>query len=122
MPEQEATSKMQSPAQKDASEDARREAARLMGSIKTEKKAAAARANGFKPGHPSYVKNPGAKMKPLYSLVCNCGAGDTPEVSHEGSAGHKWSCPRAQAIKRRIKEGRDILTGELQESGEVVGA
>ena len=92
-------------ATKDTTEDARKEAARLMGSIKTEKKAAAARANGFKPGHPSFVKNPGAKLKALYSLPCTCTAGDTTE-------GHKWDCPRGQAIKRRLKEGRDVLTGE----------
>ena len=92
-------------ASKEAPEEARKEAARLMGSIKTEKKAAAARANGFKPGHAGHHGG-GRKVKALTELVCSCGAGDTTE-------GHKWDCPRGQAIKRRIKEGRDVLTGLL---------
>lgn len=95
-------------ASKEAPEDVRKEAARLMGSIKTEKKAAAARANGFKPGHPGH-QGGGRKVKPLTELVCSCDAGEATE-------GHRWDCPRGQAIKRRIKEGRDVLTGELLSS------
>ena len=80
-------------------------AAVALGAIKTEKKAAASAKNGFKPGNTA-SKNGGRKVVALYSLKCSCGAGDTTE-------GHKWSCPRAQAIKRRIKEGRELQTGEL---------
>jgi hypothetical protein len=87
----------------DISEDEKKAAASVMGSIRTEKKASSSRGN--------LAKRPPEKMggltpKPLLSLACSCGVGDTLE-------GHKWSCPRGQAIKRRIKEGRDILTGAL---------
>lgn len=99
-------------ASKEASEEARKEAARLMGSTKTEKKAAAARANGFKPGHPGH-KNGGRKMTPLSEILCSCGGGDTTELwTAETDTGHKWNCKRAQAIKRRASEGRDLQTGE----------
>lgn len=101
---------MSSLASKGADEEARREAARLMGSVRTEKKAASSRANGFKPGHEPYRAG-GRKLQHLYALPCSCGAGDTIE-------GHKWDCARMKAIKRRVKEGRDILTGELLSPGE----
>ena len=83
-------------------------AAVALGAIKTEKKAAASRQNGFKPGN-SAGKNGGRPMRHLFEMECSCGTGDTAE-------GHSWSCPRAQAIKRRIKEGRDILTGQKLET------
>lgn len=83
-------------------------AAVALGAIKTEKKAAASARNGFKPGN-KFAKNGGRPMQHLYELECSCGAGDSTE-------GHSWSCPRAQAIKRRIKQGRDILTGEKLET------
>ena len=76
-------------------------AAVALGSIRTERKAAASRENGKRasPG-------PGSPPKPLLSIRCTCSAGEALEA-------HKWDCPRGQAIKRRIKEGRDILTGAL---------
>lgn len=105
-------------ASKDASEDARKEAARLMGSVKTEKKAEASRRNGFKPGHPGH-KNGGRRMTPLGEIPCSCEGGDTTELwSVETGTGHKWSCKRAQAIKRRAAEGRDLVTGEKLAEGE----
>lgn len=75
------------------SEADRKAAAALMGSVSTERKAAAARANGAKskPG-------PGQPPKSLEELACTCGAGMALE-------GHKWDCPRGQAIKRRAKAG-----------------
>lgn len=82
-------------------------AAVALGSIKTEKKAAASARNGFKPGN-NFAKNGGRPMRHLFELVCSCDAGDTTE-------GHHWDCPRARALKRRIKEGRDLLTGEKLE-------
>lgn len=100
-------------ASKEATEEARREAARLMGSIKTEKKARASRANGFKPGNPG---SPGRARKRLTEIPCSCGAGEALE-------GHKWDCMRGQAIKRRTKQGRDLLTGELLSSqGSALGS
>ncbi len=80
----------------------KRAAASVMGSIRTERKSSSSRDN--------LAKRPPEKLggltpKPLYSLTCSCGAGEALE-------GHKWSCPRGQAIKRRQKEGRDLLTGE----------
>lgn len=97
-------------AAKETSEEAKREAARLMGSISTPKKAASSKANGFKPGN-SCGKNQGRKHKQLSEFVCIC---DLPEDALEG---HRWDCMRGQAIKRRIKEGRDLQTG--QKAGEM---
>lgn len=82
-------------------EEARREAARLLGSIRTERKAAASRANGFKPGH---AFGAGRKPVPLLEIPCTCAAGEALE-------GHHWKCPRGQAVKRRIAAGRDPMTG-----------
>jgi hypothetical protein len=76
------------------SEEARREAARLMGMATTEAKQRAARENGKKsrPG-------PGRTPTPLREIACTCLARDAME-------GHRWDCPRGQAIKRRQKAGR----------------
>lgn len=93
-------------ASKEVSDEAKREAARLMGSIRTEKKAASSKANGFKPGHTVVG---GRKSEPLAEIRCTCEAGEALE-------GHRWDCPRGQAIKRRIKQGRDIQTGEKLEA------
>jgi len=45
-----------------------------------------------------HIKNPGRKPWPLSRYECTCGRGDSLE-------GHPWSCPRGQAIRRRIKKG-----------------
>jgi hypothetical protein len=64
-----------------------------MGSARTPAKREAAqrnaRINGLKGGRPT---------KPLEDILCNCDAGDALE-------GHRWNCPRGQAIKRRKKAG-----------------
>lgn len=85
-------------------DDARRKAAALLGSIKTEAKAASSRENGKKapPG-------PGRNPVPLAEIRCTCDAG-------EALGGHRWNCPRGQAIKRRQAQGRDVLTGAPLES------
>lgn len=82
--------------------EARREAARLLGSIMTERKRAANRAHGFKKG----VCPPGAGRKavPLFEIPCRCGAGEVVE-------GHKAACPRGAAVKRRAAQGKDLMTG-----------
>lgn len=76
-----------------ATDEERKQAAAMMGSARTEAKAAASRENGKKapPG-------PGRSLSPLDSIRCTCAAGDSLE-------GHKWDCPRGQAIKRRMKAG-----------------
>jgi hypothetical protein len=63
------------------------EAARALGSIKTEKKAAASRENG---------KKGGTKIRPLESFTCTCGG--------EGLE-HKSTCPRGVRIRVRRKKG-----------------
>ncbi len=73
---------------------ARSEAARLMGSVKSEKKAAAARANAQKTYKP---------MKALAEIPCIC---ETPA----GDIGlppfrHKSTCLRGRAIKYRTAKG-----------------
>jgi hypothetical protein len=65
--------------------EARREAARLMGSVRTPAKGKNSAINGLKGGRP---------RKPLSAIECRCGAGESLE-------GHRWNCPRGQAIKRR---------------------
>lgn len=82
-----------SPASKSVSDEARREAARLMGRARTPAKIEKARINapinGLKGGRPT---------KPLSEIPCKCGAGDALD-------GHTWDCLRGQAIKRRKKTG-----------------
>jgi hypothetical protein len=76
-------------------------AAVALGSIKTERKAAASRENGKRAS-----AGPGVPPKPLMEIQCTCTAGESLE-------GHRWDCPRGQAVKRRKKEGRNLLTGTL---------
>lgn len=61
--------------------------ARALGSIRTEKKAAASRENG---------KKGGAVMKRLADIPCNCGG--------EGLE-HKSTCRRGVAVRYRTKKG-----------------
>ena len=77
------------------SEEARREAARLMGSARTERKAAAARENARK-----RIQGGGRPFKPIAEIECTCGAG--MELKHSSR------CPRGQAIKRRQEKGLPI--------------
>lgn len=74
--------------------DARSEAARLMGSVKSEKKAAAARANAQKTYKP---------MKALADIVCQCErpAGELGLPPFK----HKSTCLRGRAIKYRLQKG-----------------
>lgn len=69
----------------------RQEYAREIGSIKTEKKAAASRENG---------KKGGGKLKPLESLPCNCDG--------EG-LNHRSTCRRGIAIRYRRKRGLPLV-------------
>lgn len=75
--------------------DAVREAARMLGSVKTPKKAASSVKNGRMGGKPP---------KPLPSIPCTCGAGSQTE-------GHRATCPRGRAVKRRKARGLDLYTG-----------
>jgi hypothetical protein len=70
------------------------DAARRLGSIRTEKKAAAARETGRKYGHLG-----GRPLKPLSEIACNCGG---------VGLDHKASCLRGQAIRRRQKKGQAL--------------
>ena len=77
--------------------DARREAARLMGSARTPAKAAAAKRNANGPGRKA---NPGGRpLKALADIPCTCGRGDALE-------GHPTTCLRGLAIRRRRKAGK----------------
>jgi hypothetical protein len=67
------------------------EAARALGQIKTEKKAAASRENG--------KKSAGPPLKSLDSIPCNCGG--------EGLE-HKSTCPRGRRIQARRRAGLPI--------------
>lgn len=68
------------------------EAGRLGGSIKSERKAAAVRENG---------KLGGKRRLPLSEIRCNCG-------SKSLTSGHKSTCPRGLAIKRRLAKGQPL--------------
>src|SRR4028119_1103516 len=83
-------------AKKDATEEQRREAARLMGSARTEAKIAAAVRN-LAARSPDALG--GRPLKRLAEIERRCGAGEALE-------GHAWDCPRGQAIKRRRKAGK----------------
>jgi len=68
------------------------EAARALGSIRTEKKAAASRKNG---------QLGGGVLKPLVAIHCSCGV--------EGLDGHKSTCKRGRAIKYRRSKGLPLV-------------
>jgi hypothetical protein len=72
-------------------EEARREAARLMGASRSEAKARAVRENG---------KLGGGQFKRLAEIPCICGGGDSLE--------HKSTCPRGRTIRRRRKLGQPL--------------
>ena len=67
------------------------EAARTLGSIRTERKAVASRENG---------KKGGGQIKPLESLPCSCGG--------EGLE-HRSTCRRGVAIRYRRKKGLPLV-------------
>jgi hypothetical protein len=72
------------------------EAGRLLGSITTPKKREASRQNIL--AAKARGKVGGRPTKPLTEIPCRCEAGEALE-------GHRWDCPRGQAIKRRRKAG-----------------
>jgi hypothetical protein len=110
-----------------ADEQVRREAARAMGSARSERKAQAARENGKQGGRPQGMKvdeesrqrqsealrrawaerkargehGGGRTFRPLSETPCTCG----------GAAGldHRWDCPRGRTIKRRQKAGVPLV-------------
>ena len=88
-------------AAKDATPEERRAAAALMGSARTPAKMAAVeKARAAR----SPEQLGGVKPRSLQSIPCTCDAGEALE-------GHRWNCARGQAIKRRTKQNRDLLTG-----------
>jgi hypothetical protein len=92
----------------DLSKEQKKAAAALLGSIRSDKKSKASRINlANRPPE----KRGGLTPKLLGDISCSCSAGDALD-------GHRWDCPRGQAIKRRIKENRDIQTGAKLNSGE----
>lgn len=78
-------------------EDAASEAARLLGSIKTERKIETARANLAKAKQEGRGGRP--PMKDPLTLACICGAGTETEIG----TGHKTTCPRGRLLYQRAK-------------------
>jgi hypothetical protein len=70
------------------------EAGRMLGSISTERKAAAARENAAK--RRTFA---GPPTKDPLTLPCTCGAGNENEVG----TGHKTTCPRGRLLYQRDK-------------------
>jgi hypothetical protein len=73
------------------------DAARRLGSIKSEKKAQSSRDNIL--AAKAAGKMGGKPPKPLNEITCTCGRGETLE-------GHPTTCPRGRAIRRWQKAGR----------------
>jgi len=69
----------------------RREYARALGSVRSERKAQAARENG---------KKGGRQIKPLETIACNCDG--------EGLE-HRSTCPRGRVIRYRRKKGLPLV-------------
>jgi hypothetical protein len=72
-------------------DSARREAARMMGRARTDRKAEAVRKNGRLGGRP---------LKRLGEIPCTCGA-DT-------GTDHRSTCKRGRAITRRLQKGQAL--------------
>jgi hypothetical protein len=68
------------------------EAGRRGGSVRSERKAAASRENAKLGGRP---------LTPIEEIECTCGRG-------AGLEGHKATCKRARAIKRRETAGKPL--------------
>lgn len=68
-------------------------AGRLGGQVRSEAKARQARLNGLRGG---------MKLRPLAEIPCNCGA-------TEVTTGHKSTCLRGRAIKRRLARGQPLV-------------
>lgn len=79
-----------------ADSDARRQAASLMGSARTPRKAASSAENGRLFG--------GKKIKSLAEISCVCGAGDVT-VDAAGKPLHPTTCPRGRVIRYRVSKG-----------------
>jgi hypothetical protein len=74
------------------------EAAKIMGSVRSERKTEAARER-YKARVEKYgPMQGGRKPQPLSAIECTCKAGNSLE-------GHKSYCPRGKAIKRRQDKG-----------------
>lgn len=76
--------------------DARRQAAALMGSARTPRKAASSAENGRLYG--------GKKVKPLAEIACTCGGGDVT-LTEGGTPAHPTTCPRGRVIRYRLQKG-----------------
>ena len=74
---------------------ARKQAAALMGSATTPRKAASSAANG---------KLGGKRMTPMSEIACTCGAGDVT-VDDAGKPLHPTTCPRGRVIRYRLTKG-----------------
>lgn len=76
--------------------DARRQAASLMGSARTPRKAATSAENGRLYG--------GKKIQPLAEIQCACGRGDVI-LTEDGKPAHPTTCPRGRVIRYRLQKG-----------------
>ena len=70
----------------------RADAGKLGGMVRSDAKARQSRLNGLRGGK---------KLKALAEIECNCGA-------NELTSGHKATCLRGRAIKRRIAKGQPL--------------
>ena len=79
--------------------DARKQAAALLGSVTTPRKAASSAANG---------KLGGKRMTPMREIACTCEAGDVT-VNADGKPLHPTTCPRGRVIRYRLSKGLDLI-------------
>jgi hypothetical protein len=68
----------------------------VIGSRRTEAKAAAARENGKRGGRPT------GTAKPLSEFACTCGAGELMK--------HRSNCPRGRATRRRMAAAKGNIS------------
>jgi hypothetical protein len=83
---------------KGVDDEAKREAARLLGSITTERKRASSAANIAKARNMN-----GPPLKKLSEIACTCTAGDASEHT-----AHRSYCLRGAAVRRRQKKGAPL--------------
>ena len=79
-------------------DEARRNAASILGKISSPRKQATSQANGKLGGRPA---------RPLAEIPCTCGAGETV-LDAAGKPAHKSTCPRGRILRLRLKEGKPL--------------
>lgn len=96
---------------RDADKEKAREAARMLGSIRTPRKIEQAKKNLER------IENRGKPpQKDPLTLPCTCGAGSEAVATFDGAT-HKTTCPRGRLLYQRAKLAAKRDAGQAQEGG-----